>query len=361
MVVPYGTFSSLTVARSRAARDLPAGTAVGWMSEGGIMVGGFVVGNDTAAPPIADRFPAFVLWPDATEDEAGSVAAAQHAAAGSAGLALSTRDRSRSRPGGNHGGRAEAEQALDVLERVGTLTTACYGPKYHVLCAARIQPVALVRWDGFRPVGSTLMVRRRKSVATPFTRTMRAGSSVAGATAWSTASRHDAGTSTSVDAARLCGSGTSLPGYPASRSIPPARTSRLAARSETHRRRARPTFQPDCFRVALAGAASRTRLRLALTVLRATRAARWLSRKCLRRWGLSVVASAGVADEEVPDEFEPDDRRRRRLERAFRRGRRHWRRGGDEGSGGLGVREPRRPKPGGEADGAEVEPEDSGE
>jgi len=78
-------------------------------------------------------------------------------------------------------------------------------------------------------------------------------------------------------------------------------------------------------------------------------------------WVLSVVASAGVADEEVPDEFEPDDRRRRRLERAFSRGRRRGRRDGDEGGGGLGVREPRRPMPGGEADGAEVEPEDSGQ
>jgi hypothetical protein len=77
--------------------------------------------------------------------------------------------------------------------------------------------------------------------------------------------------------------------------------------------------------------------------------------------GLALVASGGVADEEVPEEFEPADRRRRRLERAFTRGRRRGRRGGDEGSGGLGVREPRRPRPGGEADGAEAEPEDSGE
>jgi hypothetical protein len=87
----------------------------------------------------------------------------------------------------------------------------------------------------------------------------------------------------------------------------------------------------------------------------------WCLRWCRakpRELVLSVVASAGVADKEVPDESEPADQRRRRLERAFRRGQR---RGGDEGSGGLGVREPRRPMPGGEADGAEVEPEDSGQ
>lgn len=150
MVVPYNGFSSLADARAYAARDLPAGTAVGWVSAGGATVGGFVVGDDTVAPPIADRFPAFVLWPDATEDEAAS------------NVELSTLLRGRMdwlcqlaidrglKPAEITSGRAEAEQALDVLASVGTLNTNCCGPKYHVLCAARVQPVALVRWDGFR-------------------------------------------------------------------------------------------------------------------------------------------------------------------------------------------------------------------
>jgi hypothetical protein len=165
MVVPYGTFSSLTEARARAARDLPAGTAVGWVSERGLTVGGFVVGDETVAPPIADRFPAFVLWPDASEDEAGSVAELSALLRGRLDwLCQLAIDAGLDAAEITHG-RAEAEQVLDVLERVGTRTTACCGPKYHVLCAARIQPVALVRWDGFRagwehPDGLTAQERR---------------------------------------------------------------------------------------------------------------------------------------------------------------------------------------------------------
>jgi hypothetical protein len=150
MVLPYRGFSSLAEARACAARDLPAGTAVGWASADGFTVGGFVVGDDTVAPPIADRFPAFVLWPDATEDEAAS------------NVELSTVLRGRMdwlcqlaidrglEPAEITSGRAEAEQALEVLASTGRLNATCCGPKYHVLCAARLQPVALVRWDGFR-------------------------------------------------------------------------------------------------------------------------------------------------------------------------------------------------------------------
>jgi hypothetical protein len=165
MVVPYSTFSSLAEARACAARDLPAGTAVGWVSAGGVTVGGFVVGDDTIAPRIADRFPAFVLWPDATEDEAASNVELSAVLRGRMDWLCQLAIDRGLEPAEITSGRAEAEQALDVRARVGTLTTTCCGPKYHVLCAARVQPVALVRWDGFRagwerPDGPAVQERR---------------------------------------------------------------------------------------------------------------------------------------------------------------------------------------------------------
>jgi len=150
LVMPYGAFSSLAAVRERAGRDLPVGTAVSWSSTGGTTVGGFVVGDDAVAPPIGDRFPAFVLWPDATEDQAGSVVELSALLRGrldwldqlaiDAGLERAEIE----------SGHADAERALDALERYGTLTLACCGPRYHSRCAARVQPAALVGWDGFR-------------------------------------------------------------------------------------------------------------------------------------------------------------------------------------------------------------------
>ena len=150
MVVPYRDFPSLDVAFRHAKRDLPVATAVHWMSQGGITMGGFVVGHDGVAPPIADRFPAFVLWPDGSQDTIEStrdfvvllrnrmdwlVQVALDAGLDEAEIA---------------DGRAEAERTLNELETAGSPIPTCRGPRYHVACAARVQPRALVRWDGFR-------------------------------------------------------------------------------------------------------------------------------------------------------------------------------------------------------------------
>jgi hypothetical protein len=132
MVVPHGDFPSLEIAHQRASRDLPAATAVHWMSQGGITMGGFVVGYDDVAPPIADRFPAFVVVMRNRMD--WLVQVALDAGGGEAEIAE---------------GRAEAERTLDELE-TGSPIPSCLGPRHHVACAPRVQPRALLRWDGFR-------------------------------------------------------------------------------------------------------------------------------------------------------------------------------------------------------------------
>ena len=74
----------------------------------------------------------------------------------------------------------------------------------------------------------------------------------------------------------------------------------------------------------------------------------------------TVVASATVTDEDAPDETGPGGTPRGgRGGRSGRRGkgRRHGRRGGGEGNGGAGVRELRRPRPGGDTDAVEADPE----
>jgi hypothetical protein len=75
----------------------------------------------------------------------------------------------------------------------------------------------------------------------------------------------------------------------------------------------------------------------------------------------TVVASATVTDEQAPDEAGPGGTsgggRGGRSGRR-RKGRRRGRRGGGEGNGGAGVCGPRRPRPGGDTDAVEVEPEE---
>ena len=150
LVLPYATFDSLTEARAKATHDLPAGTAVRWSSDGGVRVGGFVVGDDRLGPPIGDRFPAFVLWPDLTEGVVCSVPELSAALRGrldamcdsalAAGVLVSEVD----------AGRLSAEHGLDELETTGRLTNECCGPLYRAYCAARVQPEVLVLWDGFQ-------------------------------------------------------------------------------------------------------------------------------------------------------------------------------------------------------------------
>lgn len=136
MVMPRAEFASLALARKHAARDLPGGTAVQWVSSGGITIGGFV-GFENAEI---------------------------------------TR------------GHTNAERALD---HAGTLTPACCGPRYHSSCAARVQPAALVRWDGFRAGWERPWPADRSSGATPSTQSTQACSSTVGVTASVKDSRPD--------------------------------------------------------------------------------------------------------------------------------------------------------------------------
>jgi hypothetical protein len=66
-LMPYRDFASFEEAKAIAARDLPAGTTVGWSSHGGYRRGGFVVGYEHVAPPLGELTPAYVLWPDFSE------------------------------------------------------------------------------------------------------------------------------------------------------------------------------------------------------------------------------------------------------------------------------------------------------
>lgn len=137
-----GDFHDLESATSAAARDLPAGVPV---SHPG---GGFIVGHEGVAPRPGGLLPAYVLWPDGeerlveTRDE----------------LARALRDRldwqcERARAKGLEGveaGRERALRAIDAVAAGGELTNEARGPVFHSACATCVEPVARLRWDGFR-------------------------------------------------------------------------------------------------------------------------------------------------------------------------------------------------------------------
>jgi hypothetical protein len=135
-------FESLSEARAAAERDLPAGVPVNCSG------GGFVVGYDGVAPEPGGSVPAYVLWPDGgqrlvhTREE----------------LAAALRERldwlcERAREldlEGVETGRAAAARAIDAVAAGGELTNEARGPVFREGCTASVEPVARLRWDGFR-------------------------------------------------------------------------------------------------------------------------------------------------------------------------------------------------------------------
>jgi hypothetical protein len=151
LVVPYADFRSFEAAKAAAAADLPPGTTVSWSTHDGRVAGGFIVGHDGLAPPLAGVVPAFVLWPDRSQDYVETVrqlaALLRERLDWLADLALTEGFR----PNDVAAGHAAALRALDQLEsNNGRLRPECCGPFFDVRCAALVEPVGRLRWDGFR-------------------------------------------------------------------------------------------------------------------------------------------------------------------------------------------------------------------
>jgi hypothetical protein len=140
--------ASLVEAEALCERDLPSGTAVSWRK--GSVVGGFVSGYPGVAPELGGAAPAFVLWPDGGESFVESVGE----------LAQLMRGRMQwlaqlaSQAGFPDVEVAQATSrtlaALDRLEETGVLGYDAGGPIHDVRCGAQIEPVAQLRWKGFR-------------------------------------------------------------------------------------------------------------------------------------------------------------------------------------------------------------------
>jgi hypothetical protein len=89
-----------------------------------------------------------VLWADGEErvvDTAGELAAALRDR-----LPWSCARASELGLGDVEAGREAALLAIDALAAGGELTTAALGPASDLKCSARVQPLAHLRWDGFR-------------------------------------------------------------------------------------------------------------------------------------------------------------------------------------------------------------------
>ena len=142
-------FQSLEDAKMAATADLPSGTTVYWSGDDDSLCGGFIVGFDGVAPSLAGNVPAYVLWPDGSQDFVETVE----------GLVRLLRERlewlvelaraAKFPEGDVDAGRARAIGALEVLAVDGTLTPECCGPFFDVRCAASVVPAGRLRWDGF--------------------------------------------------------------------------------------------------------------------------------------------------------------------------------------------------------------------
>jgi hypothetical protein len=165
VVISFRDFPSLDDAQASAAADLPRGTTVNWTTNDGQLSGGFIVGHDKVAPPVAGIVPAFVLWPDGSQQHADTIAQLVRLLRDRmdwlVDLALSAGfDPDKTAKGG-----AAAVRALDGLRAGGRLTIECCGPFYDLRCAAQVEPDGRLRWVGFsdgwnEPDGPPLRERR---------------------------------------------------------------------------------------------------------------------------------------------------------------------------------------------------------
>lgn len=150
LVLPLRDFAQLEEAKAAATQDFPPGTTVNWRTRDGQLAGGFIVGHEGVAPPLGELVPAFVLWPDHSENHvetrrklAGLLRERLEWLVELALAAGFDADEIQS-------GQAEALRALTELEAGGRLTPACCGPRHDVRCVAKVEPLAWLRWDGFR-------------------------------------------------------------------------------------------------------------------------------------------------------------------------------------------------------------------
>jgi hypothetical protein len=150
LLMPFRDFSSLDEAKAAAAQDLPLLTPVSWSSNTGRQTGGFVVGHHELGPGVQGVTPAVLLWPDGSEQYV--VTDDELASTVTAGLTELT---ALARAAGFVeqevlAGQQAAATALDEFAAGGPLTIACLGPIHDVRCAVTVEPVAKLRWTGFR-------------------------------------------------------------------------------------------------------------------------------------------------------------------------------------------------------------------
>jgi hypothetical protein len=127
-------------------RELPAGTPASWRSAIGRTAGGLIAGAPGLGPGIGGETPAFIEWPDGSEDEVASheeLAATLmdrvdwlSARAREAGVAAAAIER----------GRTAMVAAIESYVRGGPLTPACLGPAEDERSTVQVMPLARVRW-----------------------------------------------------------------------------------------------------------------------------------------------------------------------------------------------------------------------
>jgi hypothetical protein len=149
LLIPYRAFPSLEDARATASADLPPGTTVNWTTKDGTLGGGFIVGYDQLAPPLAGIVPAYVLWPDGSQDFVEGVGELVSVLRQRLDWLVDLAHAAMFPAVEIDAGRAAALRALQVLAVDGRLTPECCGPLYDVRCAANVEPIGRLRWDGF--------------------------------------------------------------------------------------------------------------------------------------------------------------------------------------------------------------------
>jgi hypothetical protein len=149
-LLPHRDFASLAEAKAAATQDFPAGTTVDWTRRDGRQSGGFIVGFAGMAPPEGDVAPAFILWPDLTQSSVDT--RRQLANAISDRLDWLTE---LSRIDGIDedrltAGRLLCSTALEQIASGGPPSVQARGPAFEGHGVVSIEPVAALRWHGFR-------------------------------------------------------------------------------------------------------------------------------------------------------------------------------------------------------------------